>query len=597
MACAQTGSGKTAAFLFPMFAKMLKDGPPESISRREAFPIGLILEPTRELAVQTQREALKFAYKTGIRCVVVYGGTPIPEQEREIRQGIDILIATPGRLIDFIERKQIDLTIVRYLILDEGDRMLDMGFEPQIRKILEAMHGNDHETIMCSATFPEEFKKIASTFMEDYVYLAVGRVGSTSENITQTVYRVEHHDKIMFLIDILKDLDGLILIFVERKIDVDMVANELYKRGFKCASIHGDKSQYQRERALDDFRHERVQYLVATDVASRGIDIPNIGNVINYDTPKHIDQYVHRIGRTGRIGKNGNAISFLNEVSRPIFKDLIELLRESKQIIPGWFEDLAMGRNSDNYSELPSRINNSGQNARGNSRDYNQRRSEMNETDNRYQGGSSSGYGYRGGNKEEYGSRDGYGSRRGYESRGQYDYQKGYEETNSYRGRGYSQRGGYNPRGSYQDRDGNNQNSDYGQRENYDTSYQEQRSYNNTRSQNSQNYGGSRNYEETSYRGNYERNVRRAARGSRGRGQGYHQNAGIDSQSQEGTDSNWGNENYGDQKGKESDSWQASNEKVEVRQEWQSPGNQGNKDSGPTTSPKFAPVTGEDPWG
>ncbi|CAG9314497.1 unnamed protein product [Blepharisma stoltei] len=352
MACAQTGSGKTAAFLFPMFAKMLKDGPPEKIRRREAFPIGLVLEPTRELAVQTQREALKFAYKTGIRCVVVHGGKDFYNQENEINRGIDILIATPGRLIDFLERGMIDLAIVRYLILDEGDRMLDMGFEPQIRRILRAMHGNDHETIMCSATFPEEMKAIAATFMKDFVFLAIGRVGSTSENITQTLYHVEDHLKLEFLIRVLQNFQGITLIFLEKKRSVDWLFYELSKRGFICASIHGDKSQGQREKALDDFKRKRVKILVATDVASRGLDIPDIDNVINFDTPNYIDHYVHRIGRTGRIGKSGKAFSFINSRNQSIFRDLMSLLRESNQEIPEWFEDLAAGRMTQDYSEM-----------------------------------------------------------------------------------------------------------------------------------------------------------------------------------------------------------------------------------------------------
>ena len=211
MACAQTGSGKTAAYLYPLIAKMLQDGPPPPVNSRDARPLALILAPTRELAIQIYEETLKFTYLSGVRVVVVYGGASMNLQQQQLLQGADIIIATPGRLIDFIERKVINLYITRYLILDEADRMLDMGFEPQIIKVLTAIKKIDRETIMCSATFPNEIQKIAKKYLREYIYLTIGRVGSTTENINQKLYLVNHYNKEDFLLTLIPDIDGQIL--------------------------------------------------------------------------------------------------------------------------------------------------------------------------------------------------------------------------------------------------------------------------------------------------------------------------------------------------------------------------------------------------
>ena len=211
MACAQTGSGKTAAYLYPLVAKMLQDGPPPPVSSRDSRPLALILAPTRELSVQIYEETLKFTYMTGIRVVVVYGGAPMGVQMQKVSEGADIIIATPGRLIDFIEKGIISLHLIRYLILDEADRMLDMGFEPQLIRILTAIKKVDRETIMCSATFPSEIQKIAKKYLREYVYLTIGRVGSTTENISQKLYLVNHYNKQDFLISLLAEVAGQIL--------------------------------------------------------------------------------------------------------------------------------------------------------------------------------------------------------------------------------------------------------------------------------------------------------------------------------------------------------------------------------------------------
>jgi len=263
MACAQTGSGKTAGFLFPTIVSMLRQGAPEPPpggrnTGRKVFPMALVLAPTRELASQIFDEAQKFCYCTGVRPVVIYGGAEVRNQLRELERGGDMLVATPGRLVDLIERDRISLQSIRFLILDEADRMLDMGFEPQIRRIVEqeGMPTDARQTFMFSATFPRDIQRLAADFMKDYIFLAVGRVGSASKDVIQKIEYVEMHDKIHFLVTFLSQCDdsGLILIFVERKRDADYLEGVLYKQGFPCASIHGDKTQREREEALHYFK-------------------------------------------------------------------------------------------------------------------------------------------------------------------------------------------------------------------------------------------------------------------------------------------------------------------------------------------------------
>ena len=340
MACAQTGSGKTAAYLFPIIAKMLNEGPPvPSQSARGAFPVSLILAPTRELSIQIYEEALKFCYRTGIRVVVVYGGADPKIQSRELDKTADIIVATPGRLIDFTNRGRISLSLVKYLILDEADRMLDMGFEPQIQMILEKTN-KVRETGMFSATFPQTIQLLAADLMKDYVFLSVGRVGSTTDNISQVLFQVEENEKREILDEQLREAKGLVLIFVETKKSAEYLSEYLRRMDHCSTSIHGDRTQPERIRALTDFKSGKKSILVATDVAARGLDIPNVGCVINYDMPNNIEDYVHRIGRTGRIGKKGIAISFICEMNRPVIKELYSLLCECNQEIPEWLEEI-----------------------------------------------------------------------------------------------------------------------------------------------------------------------------------------------------------------------------------------------------------------
>jgi ATP-dependent RNA helicase DDX3X len=286
MACAQTGSGKTGGFLFPILSQAFQTGPSagapqgNGFRQRKAFPTSLILAPTRELVSQIYDEARKFAYRSWVRPCVVYGGADIGTQLRSIERGCDLLVATPGRLVDLIERGRISLANIKYLVLDEADRMLDMGFEPQIRRIVE---GEDmptvqnRQTLMFSATFPRDIQLLARDFLKDYVFLSVGRVGSTSENITQKVEYVEDSDKRSVLLDILHThAGGLTLIFVETKRMADTLSDFLINQGFPATAIHGDRTQRERERALDYFRNGRCPIMVATAVAARGLDIPHV---------------------------------------------------------------------------------------------------------------------------------------------------------------------------------------------------------------------------------------------------------------------------------------------------------------------------------
>jgi len=360
MACAQTGSGKTAAFLVPILSRIYEEGPFENDSggqsggRRKQFPLAVVLAPTRELASQIYDESRKFVYRSCIRPCVVYGGADVGTQMRDLERGCHILVATPGRLVDMIQRGKIGLEAVKFLTLDEADRMLDMGFEPQIREIVEKndMPGvGKRQTLMFSATFPKEIQILARDFLDNYIFLAVGRVGSTSENITQKVVWVEEHDKREFLLDLLNASgpDSLTLVFVETKRGADALEDFLCRcpESYRVASIHGDRHQREREQALASFRNGTTPILVATAVAARGLDIPNVKHVVNFDMPSDIEEYVHRIGRTGRVGHTGLATSFFNDKNRNIARDLIDTLSDSKQEVPSWLE--SMGYQAQQY--------------------------------------------------------------------------------------------------------------------------------------------------------------------------------------------------------------------------------------------------------
>ncbi|EOY32348.1 P-loop containing nucleoside triphosphate hydrolases superfamily protein isoform 2 [Theobroma cacao] len=298
-------------------------------------------------ALNIHEEAKKFSYQTGVKVVVAYGGAPINQQLRELERGVDILVATPGRLVDLLERARVSLQMIRYLALDEADRMLDMGFEPQIRKIVEQMDmppPGVRQTMLFSATFPKEIQRLACDFLANYVFLAVGRVGSSTDLIVQRVEFVHESDKRSHLMDLLhaqrangvQGKQALTLVFVETKKGADSLEHWLCMNGFPATTIHGDRSQQEREQALRSFKSGATPILVATDVAARGLDIPHVAHVVNFDLPNDIDDYVHRIGRTGRAGKTGLATAFFNDNNASLARPLADLMQEANQEVPAW---------------------------------------------------------------------------------------------------------------------------------------------------------------------------------------------------------------------------------------------------------------------
>lgn len=349
MACAQTGSGKTCAFMVPCLESLLRTGPPTSGGgRRKAHPCGLVLAPTRELAAQIHVECNKFSFDTGIRCCIIYGGADMRDQRNDLEKGCDILIATPGRLTDMADRGNVSLELIQFFILDEADRMLDMGFEPQVRQIVESTGMSRQSqfarlSMMFSATFAREVQLMAQDFLNDYVFITVGRVGSASELISQqVVYAGEMRQKVKALERAIADhlpKDGLAVIFVETKRAADSLELDLFQAGVAVTAIHGDRSQSEREEALQAFKTGANPVLVATDVAARGLDIPNVALVVNFDMPKHLDDYIHRIGRTGRAGRKGTAVAFVNEKCNYL-SELGNVLVEAKQDPPIWFSEL-----------------------------------------------------------------------------------------------------------------------------------------------------------------------------------------------------------------------------------------------------------------
>ncbi|KAI7902656.1 P-loop containing nucleoside triphosphate hydrolase protein [Cokeromyces recurvatus] len=353
MACAQTGSGKTAGFLFPILSAMFKNGPLQNpkeppIKRgfhfySKAYPQALILSPTRELALQIYKEAKKFCYRSYVRPCVAYGGADIQQQLRLMDRGCHLLVATPGRLVDILERRRLSFQNIQYLVLDEADRMLDMGFEPQVRRIVEnedMPSSSKRQTLLFSATFPDSIQKLACDFLkEQHIFISVGRVGATSENITQEIELVREEEKRARLLEVLakhKNENGLTLIFTETKRMADIVCEFLNENGLSSTAIHGDRIQSEREAALASFRKGITPIMVATAVAARGLDIPNVTHVISFDLPSDIDDYVHRIGRTGRAGNTGLATTFFTNENRFLSSSLVKLLKDANQKVPDW---------------------------------------------------------------------------------------------------------------------------------------------------------------------------------------------------------------------------------------------------------------------
>jgi ATP-dependent RNA helicase RhlE len=300
---AQTGTGKTAAFTLPILQR-LKGGP-----RRTR---ALVLTPTRELAAQVEESFLKYGRHTQIGICAVYGGVPLDPQERALRRGVDVIVATPGRLIDHLERHNVTLSDLEVLVLDEADRMLDMGFAPQINRIV-AQIPPYRQTLLFSATMLPEVEALARKYLRKPHVVQVGRRSEAASTVTHAVYPVPRERKSALLVELLRN-DGMdsVLIFTRTKHGADRVVRHLERAGIDATALHADKSQAQRTRALDGFRRGGTRVLVATDIAQRGLDVTGITHVINYDVPQQPEDYVHRIGRTGRANETGDAFTFMS---------------------------------------------------------------------------------------------------------------------------------------------------------------------------------------------------------------------------------------------------------------------------------------------
>ena len=300
---AQTGTGKTAAFTLPILDRLI-GGP-----RRTR---ALVLTPTRELAMQVDESVRKYANSAEIDVAAVFGGVPLDPQEKKLRKGVDIVVATPGRLIDHLERQNVVFDDLEILVLDEADRMLDMGFAPQINKIV-AQIPTYRQTLLFSATMPPEVEALARKYLRKTIVVQIGRRSAASSLVTHAVYPVPRERKGALLVELLRDVKSeTVLVFTRTKHGADKVVRDLERAGIKATAMHADKTQAQRTKALEQFKSGVINVLVATDIAQRGLDISGITHVINYDVPQQPEDYVHRIGRTGRVAATGDAFTFMS---------------------------------------------------------------------------------------------------------------------------------------------------------------------------------------------------------------------------------------------------------------------------------------------
>jgi ATP-dependent RNA helicase RhlE len=302
MGLAQTGTGKTAAFVLPIVSRML-DGP-----RRTRV---LILTPTRELCMQVEASFVKYARDAELSVVPVFGGVPLDPQERALRDGVDVIVATPGRLIDHMERENVTFDDLEVLVLDEADRMLDMGFAPQLNRIVSGLPAY-RQTLLFSATMPPEVEALARKYLRKPVVVQVGVRSAAASTVSHAVYPVPRAKKNALLVSLLaRSGHESVLIFSRTKHGADHIVRDLQKAGIQATAMHADKSQVQRTKALQDFKDGKISVLVATDIAQRGLDINGITHVVNYDVPQQAEDYVHRIGRTGRAAREGDAYTFM----------------------------------------------------------------------------------------------------------------------------------------------------------------------------------------------------------------------------------------------------------------------------------------------
>jgi ATP-dependent RNA helicase RhlE len=336
LGCAQTGTGKTAAFALPLLQLMCEDAAGVSADTRPGSPRpirALVLTPTRELAIQIDESFGAYGKFTGIRHTVIFGGVPQHSQVQALQKGVDVLVATPGRLLDLIDQRYVHLQHLRYFVLDEADRMLDMGFINDIRKVLTKLPPKRH-SLFFSATMPPEIQKLANTILVNPLKVEVTPEITTAETVQQSLYFVEKKDKRSLLLHILKDSSiPTALVFTRTKHGADKVAQGLVRAGIRAEAIHGNKSQNARQRALESFKNRQIRILVATDIAARGIDIDELTHVINFELPNVPETYVHRIGRTGRAGASGTALSFCDQEEKEYLRDIQKLIARNIPVV------------------------------------------------------------------------------------------------------------------------------------------------------------------------------------------------------------------------------------------------------------------------
>jgi ATP-dependent RNA helicase RhlE len=367
---AQTGTGKTASFAIPLLQKLATN------HNRNKRPVrGLILAPTRELALQIAENLALYGKYLDLRHAVIYGGVSQHKQTQALRQGVDIIVATPGRLLDLVNQKFINLSSVEMLVLDEADRMLDMGFIPDIKRI-SALTPENRQTILFSATFPKTIRSLVQEMLNNPVYTEVGEVSTPVEKINQTMYYVDKGNKPELLHMLLKDLDvDSMLVFTRTKRGADKVLKDMRNRGISAGVIHGNKSQNERNKTLANFKQKRTKVLIATDVASRGIDVDHISHVVNFDLPETPETYVHRIGRTGRAGAAGTAVSFCSHEEKELMRDVNRHLKSPVTIIDSPFAEafrnnIGLRQENSSRSHSANRNKNSGYKSRSQQKSY-----------------------------------------------------------------------------------------------------------------------------------------------------------------------------------------------------------------------------------
>lgn len=323
LACAQTGTGKTGAFAIPVLHLLHQD---QQAGQRSSHIQVLVLTPTRELAIQVEESFRAYAKYLNIRTLAIFGGVSQVPQVQALQRGVDVLIATPGRLLDLLNQRLLSIDKIRYFILDEADRMLDMGFVHDVKKLLKLIPSK-RQSLFFSATMPGEIKGLADNILQNPVTVAVHPVSSTAELVKHEVVFLDKEQKRFELVDLLRELKiPSVLVFTRTKYGADKLAKYLSKSGISAAAIHGDKTQGARQRALSEFKDGKIEVLVATDIAARGIDIEELSFVVNYELPNVPETYVHRIGRTGRAGNQGMALSFCDKEERAYLRDIEKLI-------------------------------------------------------------------------------------------------------------------------------------------------------------------------------------------------------------------------------------------------------------------------------